>query len=336
MASALVQWINKNVDDHKFFEDFVKLRGMTERAGEIRGICPIHGDADNPTSFRYSVDSKTFSCFSHHCEQQFGRSLVGLVRGMQHCSYYKAIREIEGFIGQCYDGEDAKPKEERQTESDEMWEKSWSNMTQELDVHKSLNELMVRRYSKDVHPYFLGRGFSEETLRHFEVGFADDGPLEGRVTIPIRDEADRLVMLSGRLPFDNAEEKSKYRHWAGCKKHGMLYNINNYVKSRATEMWVVEGFACVWRAYEFGLPNVVAIMGNSVAAQQATMIINKATDVVLALDNDDAGRNGISRAIKFLKDYVNIHVVDFKYKDIADYTSKEEFDAMVATKRKIV
>lgn len=329
----VLKWINSNIDEHRFFEDEVGLQQMTEKFNEIRGICPIHEGADNPSSFRYSTETKTFTCFSHHCEKRYGRSLIGIVKATRSCSYNTAVKYLEKFIGsEC--SEEAEEPEQRKPITEYLWDKRWGNIMQVAEETKPLNELMVRDYACNNNSYFLDRGFKQETLDHFEIGFATDGQLEGRLTIPVRDQYDRLVMMSGRDP--NPESKQKYKHWWGCNKGAMLYNLNNYKKAQTTIMWIVEGFACVWRAYEFGLNNVVAIMGNMMSRQQAEMVMSNATDVIIALDNDEAGQKGVTTVIKHLKDYVNLYTVKLNYKDIADYTDKDEFDMMMLTKSKVI
>jgi hypothetical protein len=57
---------------------------LKEKNGRFRGPCPIHGgDHDN---FQVTPEGDSipirWRCFSHHCQEKFKPSLLGLVRGV--------------------------------------------------------------------------------------------------------------------------------------------------------------------------------------------------------------------------------------------------------------
>ena len=49
------------------------------------------------------------------------------------------------------------------------------------------------------HPYLLRRGFTPETIKHFNLGFCSCGLLKDRVAIPLFDMAGALVGYAGRV-----------------------------------------------------------------------------------------------------------------------------------------
>ena len=45
-----------------------------ETPKELRCTCIVHG-GDNPTSFRFNKERKTWVCFSHKCHEVFGNDI---------------------------------------------------------------------------------------------------------------------------------------------------------------------------------------------------------------------------------------------------------------------
>ena len=78
----------KTLDDVQFLKQAVDPRFLLEQLGfkivnetrkELRGACAIHG-GDNKTSFRFNKITKTWVCFSHRCQEEFGYDVIGLIR----------------------------------------------------------------------------------------------------------------------------------------------------------------------------------------------------------------------------------------------------------------
>lgn len=334
-ALDAVRWVNENLDEDRFFSEIVHLEKMQSNDYEIRGVCPVHQEADNPTSFRYSKKTKTYSCYSHHCEEKYGRSVIGLVKGLNNCNGFAAFTLLKDFIGKEFSGD---APVDRQSKNEQMWEANLKFLSQNEDKKISyISEGINNEYIENYHPYFLTRGYSALTLKYFGVGYADDGQLAGRLTIPVRDENNNLVMIAGRDPMyrDGDPNGKKYKNWWGSDKTSILYNLNNVKLQGTSEIWIVEGYCCVWRAFDFGLRNVVACMGNALSKKQIKLLLSYATDVVVALDNDAAGEQGKQSLIERIGDLVNLYEVEMKYKDLADYNDPVEFQQLIESKKRI-
>jgi DNA primase len=146
------------------------------------------------------------------------------------------------------------------------------------------------------------RGFTEETIRHFGLGFCNRGLLKGRIAIPLHDAAARLIGYGGRLTKDAdvSERNPKYllpgqRTRKGdvieFRKSEFLYNGHS-INKPVDDLIVVEGFPSVWWLHQNGYTSVVGLMGSSCSKEQADLIVKSTTiygRVWAFTDADQAG-----------------------------------------------
>jgi DNA primase len=70
---------------------------------------------------------------------------------------------------------------------------------------------------------------------------------------------------------------------------------------------VVEGFKSVWRLYECGIKNAVAVIGSTLTEGQCSLLYLYALKgAVIMFDNDEAGIIGITRAYESLKGKLDV------------------------------
>ena len=124
----------------------------------------------------------------------------------------------------------------------------------------------------------------------------------------------------------------KYLFSKGFSKSKTIFGINR-VKNVET-LYVVEGaLDCMWLS-QHGYP-AVAILGASLSKTQIELLSTlRPHEIVLALDNDDAGRKGIKKATldiasRFLISYLNIPQ---KYKDLQEITDIDILHSVVTSK----
>lgn len=133
------------------------------------------------------------------------------------------------------------------------------------------------------HPYLLNRGFSQETIDHFGLGFCSRGLLKDRVAIPLHNHECNLVGYAGRVVDDSkiTEENPRYRFPGARERDGKIFEFrktlflyNGFrIKEPLDDLIVVESFTSVWWLYQNGLPNVVATMGADCSETQAEIIV---------------------------------------------------------------
>ena len=80
-----------------------------------------------------------------------------------------------------------------------------------------------------------------------------------------------LVAYAGRwLGADLPEGEEKYKLLGGFLKSHAVFNLNRVGESG---LILVEGFFSVFRLWQAGLPNAVALMGSSLSGEQKKLLV---------------------------------------------------------------
>lgn len=306
---------------------------IIKRGGkELRGPCKIHG-GDNITGFRFNLETRTWCCYTRHCEGEGDRDLVGLVQKATGSSFIESVRFLADIAGI-----DLNNQEELSDKYLEM--KQQREMQQEIKQAQSSDpvtsffpELVLEELKPHRSSYFEDRGFPAELLDFYEVGGFTDSKGVHRETIPIRSENGELLTISGRRTDSN--EEPKYLLMKNINKGTTLYNLDvakwytgNIEDGEDRTLILVEGFVDVWGLAMQGVYNVVAAMGTDITPNQRDLLSKYAENVIIMLDADKAGRAGAERVNKMLEKIVNTTVVDlpdgkdpkdFTYTDVIEY-----------------
>jgi len=138
----------------------------------------------------------------------------------------------------------------------------------------------------------------------------------GRVMFSIRDTQNRPIACGGRILPDFADEKvGKYFNSPETKlfnKSQQLYALDLARDDAASKqsLIVVEGYTDVVMAHQFGLNNVVAVMGTALTEQHIQLLHRFTKQVYLVLDGDTAGQSRTSDVLDlFVAKDVDLRVV---------------------------
>ena len=303
------KWL-KFKDKLNYLKDMVDPRYLVESLGfkitretpkELRGSCAVHG-GDNPTSFRFNKEKKTWVCFSHKCHDIFGNDIIGLIKAMNKVDFMGAVEYLSSLVGD-FDSDIEALRYRREKEK-----KEFINYTKtEHYIHPKVNEERLSRYLSHRSRLFSEDGFDDSILDYFEVGggYKTSDKLI-RDVIPIRDTDGMLVAYSLRDPRPNADYVSKYWITPGFDKDSVLYNLHRLIPLDGP-LVVVEGFKSVWRLYSYGIKNVVAAMGSKIThGQQKLLLAHALHGAVIFFDGDVAGIEGAFAAYEALKGKMDI------------------------------
>jgi DNA primase len=131
--------------------------------------------------------------------------------------------------------------------------------------------------------------------------------MNGRIVIPIENEAGELVAYAGRS-IDASEPK--YKLPAGFKKSQVLYNLARAVEDDSMgTVVVVEGFFDCVKVVQAERA-CVALMGCSLSRDQEQQLADHFRKVVIMLDGDDAGRRAALEIAARLARKVWVRVVE--------------------------
>lgn len=192
--------------------------------------------------------------------------------------------------------------------------------------------------------YMLKRGFTPAMLEEWAIGYDYHS---GRLTIPVSDPKGNLVGIKGRAW--EKDRKPKYLILGDTSKsvakHGEHYGFKPYDKSEVVfglDKWgaqdryvYCEGEIDVMSFWRVGIPAIAG--GSSLSDVQARIIRDYANEVVLFLDNDTAGSNGIwgwdddegehhPGAVEKLESFIRVKIVKRHWLDANALLQRGKFD----------
>lgn len=135
----------------------------------------------------------------------------------------------------------------------------------------------------------LKRGFSEEVIGEFKLGFKE---LDGQpvIVIPFFDKTDACVGLKYYY-YKHPNNKSKMRFEKGSKIQA--YNLNKIDTSK--DLIVTEGEFDAITAWQYGHKNVVSIPNGANGINGWTKEIEGVNKYIVCFDNDIAGQEGANK-----------------------------------------
>lgn len=288
--------------DPRYLVESLGFNIMRETAKELRGTCIIHG-GDNKTAFRFNKTTRTWICFSHGCQEIWGADIIGLIKASLDTDFVSAVEYLESLVGDVSDSNYSEYKRKKEKEEFIRSKKS----------HQPTSSIVTEECLKQFKPfrsrYFLNQGFSKETLDFFEIGGGyTDSKGYIRDIIPIRNNQGTLMGYSMRDIRDFTDYDNKYIHSLGFDKNSVLYNLYNAIHHIENKpLIVVEGFKSVWRFWDYGINNVVAVMGSKICPGQVNLFYMYAVDdVVIMFDNDGPGAAGCIKACKDIGNKFNV------------------------------
>lgn len=316
--------------------DFVALK---KSGSNFKGLSPF--SQERTPSFMVSPVKQIWKDFS----SGKGGNVVAFLMEHEHFTYPEAIR----FLAKKYNIE---IEETQQSEE----EKEKMNLRESLYL---VNQYAQEQFSKDLWEstegmaiglsYFRERGFTDEIIRFFGLGYAAEQPsyfskkaqkagyaedhlvetglvikndrgtvdrFRGRVLFPIRSMAGRVQGFGGRILSATAKT-AKYLNSPESDiyhKSQVLYGIYEAKKTIAKEdvCYLVEGYTDVIQLYQKGVENVVSSSGTALTPEQIRLIRRLTSNVVVLFDGDAAGLRAALRGIDLiLQEGMNVRICSF-------------------------
>lgn len=276
-------------------------------------VSPYHGER-NP-SCGISASKEVGGCFA--CGQHF--NLVQLVSFCKQVSISSAQELLSSYTNSNF--------------------KSVGNITFKLYGENTENDntlpitaLAPFSSGEITHNYLTARGFSNEDLVKFKIGW---DKVKKRLTIPFFNESNELLGFSGRAILNEKDfnytsvygNEAKYYIYNHFKAKDYFFPMN-FFKPKDSSVIIVEGLLDAMWLHKFGYTNALSIVSADVSKVQLNKLKNlDVNTVILCLDNDVAGKKGCERLYKKLKSHFLFKkaVLPDGKKDVQD-CSKEELD----------
>lgn len=313
-----------------------------ESSDKIYGCCPIHDGADNPRAFciYYSSGVPNWKCWTNFCEKKYKASLLGLVRGLlsrgQNIIYPwgKTLKFIQDFLGNHEKISNDYIDETRPTR---QFNKFINKMTTEKTVTQ-LTRKEVRDRLQIPAEYYISRGFKPEVLERFDVGFCNNlrAKFYNRVVIPVYNEQELYVGATARSIFDQCQQCKGFHQIGNCFKfpkwlHDLnsgenlynYYNAYDYIKQTKTVI-LVESPGNLLKLVQVGFENVVALFGCNLSDFQTILLEQLPIhNVVLLMDNDNAGQKAAATIHRKLERLFNFNNIIPTKNDVGEMTETE-------------
>ncbi len=297
------------------------LTDKFKKSGDgLSGPCPIH-QGTNPTQFRISISKNIWNCFS---ECKHGGNVLDFIARMENVSIHTAALKAVEWFSLDLDATNGSSSQEEDNgveaptkNSSPKGRPAAKKTAADTDKITPNRPLKFRLDKLDFeHPYLHERGLSRETIKIFGVGFCEKGMMEGRIAIPISNPEGAVVAYAGRFPGEPAEDTAKYKLPQGFRKSLEVFNIERAIKEPADKPLVmVEGFFGCMSVHEHGHRKVVGLMGSTMSPAQEELIrkhVSPRSQVILALDEDEAGQAGREDIANRLVRYCFVRIQTFK------------------------
>ena len=170
--------------------------------------------------------------------------------------------------------------------------------------------------------WIFDRGFNKETLGKWGCGIDTWNGL----VIPIEDKDTRLVGWVTRKEFGTP----KYLYSKGLRKSKVLFG-QQFLRTKTPFVCITEGTLDTMWLDQNGFASV-AILGASLSKSKEELFSSLQTEeLVLCLDNDEAGQIGLNKAMACLsKNFVVSYIkIPKEYKDVQDVRKIDELTTII-------
>ncbi|HPF97609.1 MAG: DNA primase [Mangrovimonas sp.] len=316
--------------------DFVQLK---KSGSNYKGLSPFT-DERSP-SFMVSPVKQIWKDFS----SGKGGNVVAFLMEHEHFTYPEAIRYLAKKYGiEIEETEQTSEEKEHQNERESLY---------------LVNEFANKYFQKTLLKtdpgqaiglsYFKERGFTEDTIKKFQLGYSLDDwqaftdealgagysleylektgltivkeektfdRFKGRVMFPIHSMSGRVLGFGGRI-LTSDKKAAKYLNSPESEiyhKSKILYGIFHAKQSIAKEdnCYLVEGYTDVIQFHQTGIKNVVASSGTALTSEQIRLINRLTQNITVLFDGDAAGIRASIRGIDLiLEQGMNVRVCSF-------------------------
>ena len=266
------------------------------RCGKLfKGLCPFHDD--HHPSLIVDPQKQTFACYA--CGEH--GDVIAFVQKMERCSFVEAAGKLGIENGKLkINDRKAKPVPVNSNE------KKFSIFNSQFSIEKNC------KFFSSLLPYACGDSELTPVYLDFEVGVSPGMvpkewyAMRGRVIFPIRDEEGGLIGFAARKQSDGNPDEPKYINTSaanGYKKSDHLYGLYRAKEAIAERglVYLVEGYKDVIAMHAAGFVNTVALCGTALCDGHIRLLKKYASQAVVLLDGDEAGRKATATAVASLR-----------------------------------
>ena len=317
--------------------DIISERVVLKKAGkDLVGLCPFH--SEKTPSFTVSPVKQIFHCFG--CGA--GGDVFSFLMKHDGIGFSDAVSSLARRYGIDLPTGDMTPSQK----------KNISERQQLFDLNKQVMAFFTSRLAHPVEgekarAYLEKRGFTQEIISQFGLGFAPDEwdalvrffakihvppPLaektglivprenkgfydrfRNRVMFPIFDVTHQIIGFGGRVLDDSKPKYLNSPETLIYSKSHSLFGVQA-ARNRAREtgcVYIVEGYFDLLAMHQYGITNTVASLGTALTAEHVRLLRRGfAQKAFLLFDSDQAGLKAAHRSVSlFMNEAMNAAVV---------------------------
>jgi DNA primase len=334
ISRETIQKVNDTAEIIDVVGSFIKLK---KRGANYLGNCPFHNE--KTPSFTVSPSKGIYKCFG--CGK--AGNVITFIQEHEKLTYPEAIT----WLAKRYHIEIQETEVSQEAREQMQMEESLriintfaANYFHEKLLQSEEGQLIGLSYFKE-------RGFRDETLAKFQLGYCPEQPdtltedakakgyktellvkagliydrngyqksiYHGRVTFPIHNQSGKVIGFGARI-LKTSEKAPKYINTPENElyhKSKSLYGIYHAKNSIAKldECYLVEGYTDVISLHQSGVENVVASSGTSLTEDQLKLIKRFTKNLTILYDGDAAGIKAALRGLDMaIEQGLNVHVV---------------------------
>lgn len=314
--------------------NFVKLK---RRGTNYLGLCPFHNE--KTPSFTVSPTKEIFKCFG--CGKS--GNLISFLMEHEKYSYVEAIRWLANRYGIEIEETFASDEQrQQQQQADSLF------IINQFAQQWFSEQLLETEEGKDIGwTYFQERGFSDETIRKFQLGYSPEvrdaftqaatqkqfnsellqkagliahrndqwvDNYRGRVIFPIHNHSGKILGFGARI-LKTSDKAPKYINTPENEiyvKSRILYGsyFARQAMDKSDECLLVEGYTDVISLHQAGLENVVASGGTALTPDQLRLVRKYTDNLTILYDGDAAGIKAALRGMDLaLEEGLNVRLV---------------------------
>lgn len=323
IPDEVVEQIRNSVDIVDVISEYVQLK---KQGRNYFGLCPFHGEST--PSFSVSPEKQIYHCFG--CGA--GGNAISFLMNIEGVSFFDAVKKLSTNTNVSVNEYEVSEVEENVSSETEVMIAAHAYMTKYYH-----HLLMNTEEGKAALQYLLNRGFTEEIIAEFQIGYSldnwdmakrilqkrgfnltlmekagllgtreQDGSyfdrFRNRIMFPIHNLQGKVVGFSGRTLGDDTPKYMNTPETTIFSKGRLLYHyhLGRIHMRKAGRAILLEGYADVIAAQKAGFQETVATMGTALTEEQAKIIRRTVDDVIICYDGDKAGMSAALKAADIL------------------------------------
>lgn len=312
LPDSFLQELKLKTDIVDLVSSYVTLK---KRGNTYVGLCPFHNE--KTPSFTVYENTQSFYCFG--CGA--AGDCVGFTRKIDNLDYIDAVKSLAQRAGMQMpeDGYD-----------DSLSKKRRTILEINRETARFYHSYMMSEEGKVGLQYFLDRGLSLKTIKHFGLGYSPNSwdslikhlkslgynlsdmlaagvvrkgeksyydYFRNRVMFPIIDVRGNIIAFGGRVLDGSKQKYINTPDTLVYKKTNEVFGLNFAKNSGKDSIILCEGYMDVIAMHQAGFDNAVAGCGTALTNEQVRLITRYAKNISLLYDNDEAGQKALNKAI---------------------------------------